>query len=92
MKKRTKIAKAKTAGDELDSSWMAEEIRRIDLKAYKSAGALLKVVADLLSVADTGNGSKSPLVNPTLNLVHAAQEELRRVERKRKQLPLNGSK
>lgn len=92
MKKRTTKAKTKAAVEELGTAWMAEEIRRIDLKAYKSASALLKVVADLLSVADTGNGSKSPLVNPTLNLVHAAQKELHRVERKRKQLPLNGAK
>ena len=92
MKKRTTKAKTKAAVEELGTAWMAEEIRRIDLKAYKSASALLKVAVDLLSVADTGTASTPHLVARTLELIREAQAELHRVERKRKQLPLNGAK
>jgi hypothetical protein len=91
IKRKTK-PKSKAAMEELGTAWMAEEIRRIDLKAYKSAGALLKVAVDLLSVADTGTASTPHLASRTLELIREAQAELHRVERKRRQLSLNGNK
>ena len=82
MKKRpnsTKTAaEAKPVQDVNDPRWMAAEIRRIDLRAFKSAASLLEIATDLLGVVDAG------MTGPVLDMIYSARKELLRVERKRR--------
>lgn len=83
MKKAPLPAKPDVKKDFNDPSWMAAEIRSIDLKAYKSARALLGIAIDLLMVVDTGTAAEPKPAARTLELLRAARKELRRVARDR---------
>lgn len=85
MKKAPLNAKADVKKDFNDPAWMAAEIRSIDLKAYKSARALLGIAIDLLLVADTGTMAEPKPTGRALELLHAARQELQRVARNRRQ-------
>ncbi len=89
MKKPPRAAKTDGLKDFNDPSWMAAEIRSIDLKAYKSARALLGIAIDLLMVADTGTAMEPKPTARTLDLLETARKELRRVARNRSQTASN---
>ena len=83
MKKPPRAVKTDGQKDFNDPSWMAAEIRHIDLKAYKSARALLGIAIDLLMVADTGTTEEPKPTARTLALLREARKDLRRVARDR---------
>ena len=82
MSKQTKPEKI-----DLSAESMAEDIRRIDLKAFQSAGTLLKAVEELVKVVDGGGMDEDLPTRRLLELLKEAQKEARRCERRRKELP-----
>jgi hypothetical protein len=88
MNKPRKTTKPPALPDLNDPAWLAAEIRRIDLKAFHTACALLDLAADVLCVADTATQAESRPTGRALELIHAARKELRHVEHERRLAPL----
>ena len=82
-------SKKKVSGEHLDVIGMSEEILRIDLKAYQSAGMLLKAAEDLLLVVEDSARGVPRFSCETLTLIRAAQKELRQCTKRRKDLATN---